>query len=69
MQCRVAGTLPFEYQDRAIQSTSFDDIFAAPDSLAAFSQDRVLMGSLTEVPSFTQDLRKSVTSIELQLLG
>lgn len=64
MQRRAAGTLPFEYQDRAIDSVPFEAIFAEEDSLKAFAQSPALMGSLAEHPTFTEDLREIVKQVE-----
>ena len=64
MQRRAAGSLPFEYQDRAIDSVPFDAIYASEDSLQAFAQSPALMGSLAEHPTFTEDLRNAVDNVK-----
>lgn len=68
MQRRAAGELPFDYQDRALDSVPFAEIFAAQDSLAAFANCQALMGNLSHQESFTEDLRTEVAAIEQHLL-
>ncbi|WP_241609131.1 D-arabinitol 4-dehydrogenase [Rosenbergiella australiborealis] len=67
MQRRAAGTLPFEYQDRALESVPFATIFAQEDSVKAFAQSPALMGTLAEHPTFTEDLRNAVKDVEKTL--
>ena len=69
MQRRAAGALPFDYQDRAIESVPFDAIFAEQDSLQAFAQSSALFGALVEQPTFTDDLRGAVTQVTQLLTG
>lgn len=64
MQARQQQKLPFDYQDRAIDSVDFDAIFAADDALLAYASNKKLFGSLAQKKELISDLRDAVAEVK-----
>lgn len=64
MQQHHAGTLPFDYEDRALDEVPFADIFNADDPLLAFTQQKKLFGSLASRPELYRDLSAAVDNVD-----
>ncbi|WP_226986083.1 D-arabinitol 4-dehydrogenase [Ramlibacter tataouinensis] len=59
-----AGTLPYEYQDQAMDPAAAHAICAAPDPVAAFAADRVLWGELAGHSALQQALRRAAARVD-----
>ncbi|WP_168398713.1 D-arabinitol 4-dehydrogenase [Erwinia amylovora] len=64
MQQHHAGTLPFDYEDRALDEVPFADIFSADDPLQALTQQKKLFGSLAGRPELYRDLAAAVDKVD-----
>lgn len=69
MQQRHQGKLAFDYQDRAIDSLSFEEIYNADDPLRAFASSKKLFGSLAGKPEFIDRLAAVVEQVKQTIVA